>query len=59
MNPLSEIIGVLVILMGAAGYLFNIVAVFSLPAIASWTGFDVMRVVGVFVPPLGAVIGYF
>jgi hypothetical protein len=41
------------------GWVLNIVAIFKAPAIALWGGFEVARVIGVFLGPLGAVLGYF
>ena len=58
-NELPTIIGVLVTAVFATGYIFNLIAIFSLPAVSLWTGFDILRVIGVFVPPLGALLGYF
>jgi len=59
MRKLSEVIGVLFLMSAVIGYILNLVAVFRLPVVSLWTGFDVMRVIGVFIPPLGAITGYF
>ena len=41
------------------GWVMNIVALVHAPAIALWGGLEVMRVIGIFVAPLGAIIGLF
>lgn len=58
-DTLGTVIGILIMLILATGYVFNLVAIFNLPAVSLWTGFDILRVIGVFIPPLGALLGYF
>jgi hypothetical protein len=54
-----ELIIFLVVLLGVGGYIANIVKVFSIGiAIGHWGGMEVIRVIGVFIPPLGAILGY-
>jgi hypothetical protein len=49
----------IVLLLGVGGYIANIVKVFSIGiAIGQWGGMEVIRVIGVFIPPLGAILGY-
>jgi hypothetical protein len=49
----------IVLLLGLGGYIANIVKVFSIGiAIGHWGGMEVIRVIGVFIPPLGAILGY-
>jgi hypothetical protein len=54
-----ELIIFLVALLALGGYIANIVKVFSIGiAIGQWGGMEVIRVIGVFIPPLGAILGY-
>jgi hypothetical protein len=49
----------IVLLLGLGGYIANIAKVFSIGiAIGQWGGMEVIRVIGVFIPPLGAILGY-
>lgn len=51
--------GVVIILLwlaAFAGWIMNFAAIFS---IHYWGGFEVMRVVGIFIPPIGALLGWF
>ena len=41
------------------GWVMNIVALVHSPAIALWGGLEVMRVIGIFFAPLGAILGLF
>lgn len=41
------------------GWVVNIIAVVHAPALAMWGGLEVMRVIGIFVAPLGAILGLF
>ena len=41
------------------GWVMNIVALVHSPAIALWGGLEVMRVIGIFAAPLGAILGLF
>jgi hypothetical protein len=54
-----EHIFAIVLLLGLGGYIANIVKVLSIGiAIGQWGGMEVIRVIGVFIPPLGAILGY-
>lgn len=46
------------ILVGFIGWVLNIVAIFRAGPIAEWTAVVLVRVIGVFVPPVGAVVGW-
>lgn len=46
------------ILAGFIGWVLNIVAIFHAGPIAEWTAVVLVRVIGVFVPPVGAVMGW-
>lgn len=48
---------VLIALAGAIGWISNIVALVHMPVVT--TGMGIARIVGIFVAPLGAVLGYF
>ena len=48
----------LVAILGGIGWVWNIVKIVG-SDFAVITGMLIMRVIGVFVPPLGAVLGYF
>lgn len=55
-------IGVLVLCAGlflVVGWIMNIAALFSAPAIAAWSGMEIARVIGVFVAPIGGILGWF
>jgi hypothetical protein len=41
------------------GWVMNIVALTNAPAIVQWGAMEVLRVVGIFVAPLGGVLGWF
>ena len=41
------------------GWVLNIIALVHAPAIALWGGLEVMRASGLFVAPLGAILGLF
>lgn len=45
-------------LAGIVGWIANIVTLFKAPALLAWGVVEILRVVGVFVGPLGAVLGY-
>ncbi len=57
MNPLV-IMGfyAVLFLVGLVGWVMNIVDIIAVDA---WNGFAIVRCIGVFVAPLGAVLGYF
>jgi hypothetical protein len=40
------------------GWIMNIVALVGGPELAQWTTLEVLRVVGIFVAPLGGVLGW-
>lgn len=45
-------------LVGIAGWVMNIVAIFT-TSFTPLTGEAILRVIGIFVPPLGAIMGLF
>lgn len=48
------------ILLLSGGWIANVYKIFTTGfEVAQWGGLEVMRVVGVFVAPLGAVLGFF
>lgn len=55
------ILGVLiwlgVIITVAVGYVFNILDLFS--DLSTVNGVFIMRIIGIFLPPIGAIMGYF
>ncbi len=61
----SSIGGVLIVISifvaAAAGWIMNVVRLYSIATVAGWDGHEIefiLRGVGVFVPPLGAIGGY-
>lgn len=58
-----DVIYVLIFSVGIAalvGWIMNIVKIIQTGfVVAEWGGFEVARVIGVFLAPLGAVIGWF
>ena len=54
---LSEILLVAIILFGGIGWIWNVVKIAQSDFVL--TGMFVLRLIGVFVAPLGAIIGYF
>lgn len=59
-NSLFGIVIVLLALLGAGGWVANVYKIFTTGfEVAQWGGLEVMRIVGVFVAPLGAVLGFF
>lgn len=51
---------ILLALLGCFGWVTNIVKLISTnTALAEWTILEVCRVIGIFVAPLGAVLGFF
>ena len=59
-NSLLSIVVVLLALLGAGGWVANIYKIFTTGfEVAQWGGLEVMRIVGIFVAPLGAVLGFF
>ena len=57
-NAAVGLIGLIVIAAVVVGWVMNIAAVFHAD-FGHITGVLVLRVTGIFVPPLGAVLGYF
>jgi prepilin-type N-terminal cleavage/methylation domain-containing protein len=55
---LTEAIVVLVILVGGWGWIWNIVKLISMN-LDPITGLLIVRAIGIFVPPVGAIVGYF
>jgi hypothetical protein len=49
----------LTIILLAVGYVMNIIAIFQAGALSEWGGFEVLRVIGVFISFIGGVVGYF
>lgn len=47
-----------IIIAGGYGWIMNIVSLAGMDAVLS-TGMGILRIVGIFVAPLGAVLGYF
>ncbi|WP_447887667.1 hypothetical protein [Serratia fonticola] len=59
MNTIS-IAGFLVVIAGIIGWIMNIWKIIDSGfVLAEWGGMQVARVIGVFVAPLGAVLGWF
>lgn len=55
-----EMVVAIVAILGAVGWISNIVKLIGTGfAVASWGGMDVARVVGIFLAPLGAILGFF
>jgi hypothetical protein len=55
---LVELVIVLVLLFGIVGWVWNIVKLIGM-TLDPITGLLIVRAVGIFVPPVGAVVGYF
>jgi len=55
MNDGGEWLGFALIIFGAVGWIMNIVAVAQSDVV---TGMVILRVVGIFMAPLGAVLGW-
>ena len=52
--------GFIIVAAAIAGWCMNVYSIFMhSPAIAEWAGMEVVRVIGVFVFPIGCVLGYF
>ena len=49
------LLGLTVIIAGVLGWILNIVALVGANEIA---GMEIARIAGIFIPPLGAVLGY-
>lgn len=48
-----------IVLAGFIGWVMNIVTIFHSGPIAEWTATTVVRIIGIFVAPIGAVLGWF
>ncbi|MEG1123095.1 MAG: hypothetical protein RSE62_12925 [Citrobacter sp.] len=48
-----------VIIAGFIGWIMNIVTIFHSGPIAEWTATTIVRIIGVFIAPIGAVLGWF
>lgn len=57
-TELMVCVGAVVALAGAVGWVWNIVKLVGM-SFDPLTGLLAVRIVGIFVPPLGAVVGYF
>lgn len=57
-NELLAVMGIAVVAIGAAGWVWNIVKLAG-SDFGVFTGLLIVRVVGIFVPPVGAIVGYF
>ncbi|MFQ1062180.1 hypothetical protein [Bordetella trematum] len=47
-----------VCIAAAISWVVNVVKTFQVGPLAEWSGFEVARVIGIFFPPLGAVMGF-
>ncbi len=58
MNPLNTVafIWLVTVILIAVGWVMNIIALAHASAV---TVLVVLRIIGIFVPPLGAILGYF
>lgn len=56
-TTLVELVVVLVVLAGSIGWIWNIVKIIG--SDFAFSGMLIARVIGVFVAPVGAVLGYF
>ncbi|EFR7340379.1 hypothetical protein H0R35_003240 [Salmonella enterica] len=50
---------VAIVVAGFAGWAMNIVKIFDAGPISEWTAAVLVRVIGVFVAPIGAIFGWF
>jgi len=51
--------GIVLLVVALIGWVMNIIAIVHSGAMSEWTGFVIVRVIGVIIAPLGAVLGYF
>jgi hypothetical protein len=58
-ETMGLVLGWALIIVAALGWIKNVVKLYDSPALVEWGGVEVMRVVGVFFAPLGAVLGWF
>jgi hypothetical protein len=54
----TALLAITVVVGFAYGYIANIVNIIHGPALSAWGGIQVLEVIGVFVAPLGALLGY-
>ena len=59
MKSLMSLLGVwaVVVIAGIIGWVFNIINICSIDNL-EWSGPVILQIVGIFVAPLGAVLGY-
>ena len=55
-NMIAMIIWFAVFVLGIAGWIFNLVKLFHLDV---FSGGAIARAIGVIIPPVGAILGYF
>jgi len=48
-----------VALLIACGWVLNIIDLINAPELAEWGGKELLRVVGIFIVPVGGILGYF
>ena len=54
------IIGMFLLLaVGLVGWILNIISIADAGTPSEWTGFIIVRAIGIVVAPLGAVLGFF
>lgn len=54
---LTELLITVVVVGGGIGWVWNIVKLIQADLV--FTGLIIVRIIGVFVPPVGAIVGYF
>lgn len=54
-----ELFIAVIVLGGGIGWVWNIVKIIGTDVFWPLTGLLVLRIIGVFVPPIGAIVGYF
>lgn len=58
MNAFAGLAIIVAALLGIAGWVMNIVKLFGIETL-QFTGELIIRVVGIFIPFIGAIVGYF
>lgn len=58
LSTVGALIYISVILALVIGWVMNIVELTNAPAIVQWGAMEVLRVVGIFLAPLGGVLGW-
>lgn len=56
--PVIFITFIILIVAFIAGWIMNIVAITGLSSVTIMTGMGILRIIGIFIPPLGAILGY-